>query len=445
MEKLQIEGQRATTLGDPVRIDDVRSYPDHHTLNAAIEKPVAPSSEPTYSILIQGWALGGQKPVQFVELSAKRGDILRVPVDRDRPDLTKAFPDVPWAGSAGFRVNRGALNLPREFRLHLYAAFEDGTRSAIGEISGERRALPSMPEDGFQPILVTTIGRTGSTWLTWVLSHHPELIAYGAWDYEPRVTIYFSEMLAALSQPFSYRQLISGDMYGPLWWIGTERTFADYVKDPEFERYLGTSYLEDLARVLLGRVEPIYGRIAEIEGKPDARFFVEKQQPSSLVQDMIWDAFPGTREIFLVRDFRDVVCSILAYGRKRGAASFGREFVATDEEFISGPFRTTVTELHGAWKRRSQDAYLLRYEDLLREPEATLDSLLSYLGVDTSAATVERVLADSERKVAQQDEHRTAPSVEASIGRWKTDLSPELQQVCWRELSTFLEAFGYES
>jgi sulfotransferase family protein len=439
---LKPRSEAPSILRDPVRIEEVLCNPDWSAIEGGIDQPV-PGACATYSIELEGWALGLKEPVETVEVTAERGDILRVPVDGARLDIAEVFPNLPWADECGFRVRMGALNFPREFKLYVRARFANGYLANLGEICGKRRPLPSVPADSYQPIIVTTIGRTGSTWLSWVLSHHPEVISFRPWVYEPRVSIYHTEVLASLSQPFSYLQMVSGDLYGPDWWLGNDRTFQDYEQDTDFERWLGSNYLAELASVLMGRVDAIYRSIAEREKKPDARFFVEKHHPSSYVQDMIWDAFPGAREIILVRDLRDVVCSILAYGRQRSAPSFGREFATSDEDFIRDYLRTTVEELRKAWLRRFDDVHLMRYEDLIQRPEETLETLLSYIGVDGSAATIESVVAKSRDTNDEQDGHRTATSIDSSIGRWKSDLSPELQLVCEEALGDMMDAFGY--
>ncbi len=49
---------------------------------------------------------------------------------------------------------------------------------------------------------------------------------------------------------------------------------------------------------------------------------------------MIREVYPRAQEVILVRDFRDMVASILAYNAKRGYTAFGREHVDNDEEYI---------------------------------------------------------------------------------------------------------------
>jgi hypothetical protein len=95
------------------------------------------------------------------------------------------------------------------------------------------------------------------------------------------------------------------------------------------------------------------------------------------------------------------------------------------------------------WRQRESTAYLLRYEDLVLDPAGTLRQLLDYLGLDDSDAVVDQTL-----KLAQNAsgsaQHMTAGKPAASIGRWRRDLSEELQLVCEEALDPVLGQFGYE-
>ena len=112
-------------------------------------------------------------------------------------------------------------------------------------------------------------------------------------------------------------------------------------------------------------------------------------------------------------------------------------------------FRYLRAELSGLlenWRERREDAHLVRYEDLIVDPEATLAALFSYLGLDGGAGTVRRALEDAHRTSPQaQAFHQTSTSVPASIGRWKRDLSPELKTLSARAFDDILLEFGYES
>ena len=103
---------------------------------------------------------------------------------------------------------------------------------------------------------------------------------------------------------------------------------------------------------------------------------------------MLWDLYPDSKEVFLVREFRDVLASILAFNRKRGFDAFGREAVASDEEFLS--LRGTIDRLVGDWHARGHRSLLIRYEDIVLAPETEVARVFEYAGLDCEAGDVLR-------------------------------------------------------
>jgi hypothetical protein len=77
-------------------------------------------------------------------------------------------------------------------------------------------------------------------------------------------------------------------------------------------------------------------------------------------------------------------------------------------------------------------------------PSETLDGLLSYLELDGRDETIQALLSDqADNAPAWSSVHRTSRDPEASIGRWRSDLSPELRNSCREAFGFALELFGY--
>ena len=87
---------------------------------------------------------------------------------------------------------------------------------------------------------------------------------------------------------------------------------------------------------------------------------------------------------------------------------------------------------------------LVRYEDLVAAPDATLSGLLAYLGVDASAATVSGMREAVTDEMPELAGHETSADAAASIGRWRRDLADEVQEASARSFREALAAFGYE-
>jgi hypothetical protein len=270
----------------------------------------------------------------------------------------------------------------------------------------------------------------------------PSVIAYGTYEREPSVAAYWSGVLTALAEPASYRnQMIQAVTLGN-WWLGGE--FAPRAFDPEpVQQLIGVDAIEALAAFCEGRVAAFYEPLAEDQGGADVRYFIEKYPPGR-VPEVMWDLYPAAREVIVIRDFRDMAASMLAFGAKQGPirAGFGRGADSSDADFIRR-LGEMVSTLDGYRQHRRDNSLVLRYEDLVQRPDEVIPELLRYLDLDASAENVTLVhdafLARSEKV----DAHRTTADLEASIGRWQRDFDADLRDVCQQAFAPALAAFGY--
>jgi len=250
-------------------------------------------------------------------------------------------------------------------------------------------------------------------------------------------------VLRALADPASYQRQLApaGSLDGGRWWLGDEGPRPWPVGDAEIQRWMGREAVISLAETAQARVEALYDQIAARMGAAGSRYFAEKYSLESSA--LAWELYPAGRELFLVRDFRDMVASILAFNRKRGVKGFG-EAGARDELDYVRRLEVWAANLLAGWRRRSDRAHLVRYEDLVLEPAETLRGLLGYLEVTSDDPTIEQMLDAVGEELPALEDHRTAPDPRASIGRFRRDLPPELALACEQSFGDALEAFGYE-
>ena len=133
-----------------------------------------------------------------------------------------------------------------------------------------------------------------------------------------------------------------------------------------------------------------------------------------------------------------MLCSLLSTGWWAGF--FGE---ADTSSLVGGLGADIEVLLHG-WRRRQERALLVRYEDLVAQPERALESALAFAGLDSSTSTVRRMVEHGFAEIPELREHRTTESAEASVGRWRRDLDPALQKLCADLFGDALAAFGYE-
>jgi hypothetical protein len=170
-------------------------------------------------------------------------------------------------------------------------------------------------------------------------------------------------------------------------------------------------------------------------------FFAEKHFADAYPR-LMRELYPEARELFLVRDFRDMVASMVAYNARKGYGDFGRVRVETDAEWLASLGRGVI-RLRDSWRERGNAETLVRYEDLVQRPETVLPPLLSALGLSANAEIVRHLIAEAAPGAPELQGHGTAASPADSIGRWQRDLPPDLQQVAMETFGDLLEEFGY--
>lgn len=407
----------------------------------------------TYAIRIEGSAAGRRQAVSSVEVVHDGASLWRVPTEVEREDASSGGSERSGGGLSRFDASVSALNFPLEFEFTLRLVLEDGTRVEIATVHGRRAPLHSEFQPQLQPLIITTSGRTGSTALTQLLGGHPQIVAYRPFQYEARVAGYWLNVLRALSEPASYLRQVHGEFaVNPQhsWrWIGRDAAsgvatgrapMLPGLVDGDIEHWMGTDGVSATVEFCQRRIDAFYVEVAEHFTRPDAVYFAEKYAPRSKVPSILSEIYDDSREVFLVRDFRDTAVSMLAWNVKLGLRGFGQG-ERSDSEFISTEMARTAAALTRSWEERSGHAHLVRYEDLILDGEATAERLLTYLGLDSGSAAIQAMARALES--LDTTGHRTSASVGASIGRWRDDLSDELKQACERAFGPALEAFGY--
>jgi hypothetical protein len=393
---------------------------------------------PGFELEFSGWVEGRDLPVRAVHLV------------QDAMVLSEIEP--AGEGSDGglrtaFYAPLSAIPLPREFEVVVrveLAGPDDGSRFALAAVRGRRSELRTDVKPRINPLMVTTFSRTGSNLFLRTLSVHPEVVVYRPFEYEPRVGAYWVDVLRELTEPASYRRQITpqGRQSARGWWLGVGSPMPPPLADPEIEEAIALDAVSHAARFCQEQIERVYGRIASMSGRGSARYFAEKVSPNA-VPSIMCELYANAREIFLVRDFRDMIASVLAANARRGGLRFGRQPGDTDERFVRR-FRSFATNLAAAWRRRAERAHLVRYEDLLRRPHETVAALVEYLDLETTDETLAAMVGSLRLREEGLEEHITSGSPEASIGRWRSDLAPELQRLADEVFAPALEVFGYE-
>jgi hypothetical protein len=368
-----------------------------------------------------------------------------VALDRQRPDVAQKLPQAARVERCGFHALLGVLTLPPQFELRLDAVLEDGRRVPMARIQGQHEGVRSGFEPTLTPLLVTMLGRVGSSWLIKLLSQHPAIVAHPAPPYEIRVATYWMQVLRVLAEPANHAESSPfADFHKLPWSVGHHPFYSlPVIADSRLHGWFGRVYPERLTAFCAGAIESFYQELAKTQGRGQVSYFAEKSHPD-WVPWAVRNVYPRVREVFLVRDFRDMLCSILAFNQKRGYASFGRERVSSDEEFVR-QLGADSQKILRSWKKRRGEAHLMRYEDLILSPTETLTAALAYLELPPTPSTVQSMMQQAAKGSEELAYHRTMVDGAASIGRWQRDLSPALRTLCQDVLGELLDEFGYGS
>jgi hypothetical protein len=415
-------------------------------VGAYIDRPAPDESGDGWSLTIAGWVVGQSSPAHEIHVLFDGALVRRIPVDVERIDATAHYPASPGGDRVGFRVQVGLLGLPATARLEVVAMLCDATPVHLATIVVSHRPLATTYEPRLSPITVTSLGRMGTTWLMRLLAHHPEVVVHPQYPYELGVAKYWAHLLRVASGPADHLDSSHPETFtAEAGRIGHNPYFGDFLAaSPELNRWLRVRQPALLGACAQQSADEFYGEVAAAAGIAAPRFFAEKGLPDH-VPDVLGDLYPGARELILVRDIRDVICSAVAFDAKRGRRSFGRESLDDDLGFVA-QLHMDLGRLVRSWQRRQATALLVRYEALITAPAETLHNILGHLGLARTPDVVAALIDAAGATTPELDAHRTTVNPAASIGRWRTDLAkvhPDLPERCAELFSPLLAELGY--
>lgn len=163
--------------------------------------------------------------------------------------------------------------------------------------------------------------------------------------------------------------------------------------------------------------------------------------------DWITDRFPQASIIHIIRDARDVVCSMRGHPDWRWVdGEWQKVLVPRSVEWYA---RRWLADVAAGLAWRGDSRYVeVRYEDLVADPGPALRSICDAIGAGHDAewlASVGQAEASSgaDERQTKRPDYEGALSA-ASVGRWRTDLSADEQAEVERLCGPQLLELGYE-
>jgi sulfotransferase family protein len=418
--------------------------PDDRLAGFDVELPRSGERSEGHALRVSGWVAGRERRARAVEVvyHGRAIQVAQVRGGRNEDGATGGA----WDALVGL------IGLRADAELELVVVLDDDSRVPAARLKLRRTPLRSGFDARLQPLILTSLGRSGSTWLMKMFTAHPEIVVMRRFPYESCAAKYWMHAFKVLSDPADLAQSAHPDDFHSNWWWVGSNPFYDIpaVEDPERGNWLTGPHVERLAAFFQETTEQWYEAVARSNHQEAPRYFAEKHMWPNFLPMLMRELYPGAREVFLVRDFRDVACSALLMDERRGFVGFGRDDEMSDEHFVRDVIRRQARDMKASWEARGEGAHLVRYEDLAQNPHAMLKPLLEYLEVDSSDEMVEHVLRLAEQDLPDLPGTWADPALvayhrapEESIGKWRernSDLRATLDEV----LGEALDTFGYE-
>jgi Sulfotransferase family len=309
--------------------------------------------------------------------------------------------------------------------------------------------------------------RSGSTWLLEMLCHPFQMEPHSQVGFKWREG--WSGTVPALPvNEFQIAAHLAPGIYGD----SAEATIADdggtlmprtlnrvtdYFASYAFSQAYADVWRPEARRMTLVRVYAVIERAREagLNIPPQLPLLAIKEVNGSHGADLVMPLFPRSKMIFLVRDGRDVLDSMVDANRPGGWTSkrqWGATGFETDEErleFVRANAHNWTARMNACSRAYGEhDPELrmrLRYEDLLDDTPARLGELEQWLGLPSGPKRMESIA--SQHAFDAVPERGRGPGKlrrSATPGAWRDGLTAAEQEVANEIMGETLVELGYE-
>ena len=226
------------------------------------------------------------------------------------------------------------------------------------------------------------------------------------------------------------------------------------AEDPHYffaRRYLPEVFSELRSLFMRGLLR----QCEELGQNPDPRWIVIKEPNGSHASDSLMSLFPESRLLFLVRDGRDVIDSLIDAMLSRD--SWWQQSQASDEPRIVSERMAFINHHAKLWLQRTQSTqrafaalpeeqrYQIVYENLLADTTPEFTAMLEWLEMDVPAEAIQAAV--DKRSFSAIPDSQKGPGKRArsaNPGQWKERLRPGEVDLVEKVMGSKLRELGYE-
>jgi hypothetical protein len=366
---------------------------------------------------VAGWAVGRLAPVRGVSIHHGGSSRWAATFGIERPDLRHTVVYDAGSCDAGFNALLLLPSLPGSFCLDVVVELEGGLTAPIAQIRGRHEnRFPDEPHS-LSPLMVTSLGPTEASRLLRLIARHRQVA------FDPITGPEFGPARYWMQR---FRELLvhphgsGGAQTFQLDGRSDSSAEANPFRNNDVRSWFETEHVERTAAWCRASIEGTYQAVAASLGRSSVIRFVERFGPGEDAR-LLGSLYPGATEVVLVRDPRDLLCSLPSAACELGLEPEG------------GRLAAKMRMLYAAVEERPS-SMLVHYEELVADTPNVMRTILEQAGLDASAAMIEAIVSP-EVYPGEEDTHR-AESAAAPAGGWRREL-PSATIAAWAHASGF--------
>lgn len=257
------------------------------------------------------------------------------------------------------------------------------------------------------PIFVGGAGRSGTTLLRVILDSHPNILCGPELKVLPSIAGMWHNYQTALLP-----------------------VLASYLLTPD-----------DINQLFRQMILSLFKKYQEHSGKPR---LAEKSPNNVFFFQQLHHIFPESPLVHVIRDGRDVVCSLLTMNWKDPLSGEPVPYTRSPQAAAEYWAAAVLAGRHLLEHPTAQKCYVeVRYEDLVCSPETTLKKLFENIGEPWEPLVLD--FHNKKRNLAEESSAKqvTRPLYTSAAGRWKHDLNPQAKAAIKEIAGELLRELGY--